>query len=432
MFIQLFSKYLVEKNVITDDQRREIISKQFTTRAKMGTIAVAEKLLTEEQADELNQLQMQMDKRFGDLAVEKGYLTDDDITKILKKQGNPYILFVQLIDDVAGISNSDVEKYLKDYQTSHGFTDHEIETLKIDDIDSLLTIIAPASNSYVTDVVGLVLRNLTRFVSADFYVGKIKRVESYEYAKLAGQTVAGDHTLEVAFLEQPGQKGLDKLASLFSKEEYEPDSDHIYDTVGEFTNCINGLYATLLSDQDEEVDMLPPVAYKNDKITGKGYVLPITLAEEDLELFVAFDSDVKLGDAPLQLDIVKNAGVTPKADGKETVLIVDDSRMSRMVLRNILEEMGYQIIGEAVDGEEGVHEYKRLSPDIVTLDVTMPKLDGIEALKQIMDYKPDATAIMITAAGQQKRIIEALKIGAKKFVTKPFDKTDIVKNFEGL
>lgn len=428
MFIQLFSKYLVEQNVITDGQRREILSKQFTTRPKMGTIAVAEKLITEAQAEELNQLQMQMDKRFGDLAVEKGYLTEDDITKILKKQGSPYILFVQLINDIANVSNADVEKYLKEYQISQGFTDHEMETLKIDDIDSLLTIIAPASNSYITDVVGLVLRNLTRFVTADFYVGKIRRVDSYTYEKLAGQVVKGDHSLEVAFLEQAGQQGLETLGKLFSKEDEFTDDDQVYDSVGEFTNCINGLYATLLSDQEEEIDMLPPVAYHNDAIQGTGYLLPVTIAEEDMELFIAFDTRCKLGSNPLNLSI-KKADTVAKQDGKKTVLVVDDSRMSRSILRNVLEEIGYQVIGEAVDGEEAVEQYKALKPDIVTLDVTMPKMDGIEALRQIMEYDKEASAIMITAAGQQKRIIEALKLGAKKFITKPFDKADIVKNF---
>lgn len=429
MFIQLFSKYLVEQNIITIEQRKEILSKQFTTRPKMGTIAVAEKLLTVEQAEELNQLQMQMDKRFGDLAVENGYLTENDISAIIKKQGSSYILFVQLVDEVAGIANADVEKYLKDYQAAHGFTDHEMETLKIDDIDSLLTIIAPASNSYITDVVGLVLRNLTRFVSADFYIGKIKRVNTYSYAKLAGQLVKGDHSLEVAFLEQEGQNGMETLGKLFAKSDFLQDEDQVFDSVGEFVNCINGLYATLLSNQEEDVDMLPPTYYKNGSIEGTGYIIPIVLMEEELELFVAFDSECKLGDNPISLKIEKNTAVTQMAESKATVLIVDDSKMSRTVLRNMLEEIGYQVIGEAVDGEEGVEEYKRLAPDIVTLDVTMPKMDGIEALRQIIEFDPQANAIMITAAGQQKRIIEALKVGAKKFITKPYDKSDIIKNF---
>ncbi len=99
---------------------------------------------------------------------------------------------------------------------------------------------------------------------------------------------------------------------------------------------------------------------------------------------------------------------------KTTVLIVDDSGMSRMMLRDILEEAGYCIVAEASDGFEGELAYKQYEPDIVTLDITMPNMDGIECLERIMDYNPDAKVIMITAAGQQNKVIKALKIGAKK------------------
>ena len=142
MFAQLFSKYLVDQNVITDVQREDILEKMSSTRAKMGTIAVAEKMLTEEQADELNQLQTQVDKRFGDLAVEKGYLTDDDIATLLKKQGSPYILFIQLAEELANIPLSEVETHLAQFQKVQGWSDEEMEALKKDDIDYLLPVIA--------------------------------------------------------------------------------------------------------------------------------------------------------------------------------------------------------------------------------------------------------------------------------------------------
>lgn len=108
------------------------------------------------------------------------------------------------------------------------------------------------------------------------------------------------------------------------------------------------------------------------------------------------------------------------------ILIVDDSRTSRKILRGILEEAGHSIIGEASDGQEGVNKYKELKPDIVTLDITMPVMDGLTALKEIVQENPDAKVIMITAAGQQHKMIDAIKIGASEFVTKPFEKDEIV------
>ena len=112
------------------------------------------------------------------------------------------------------------------------------------------------------------------------------------------------------------------------------------------------------------------------------------------------------------------------------MLIVDDSMLIRRMLRALLEDNGYAVVGEAADGEEAVEEYKRLKPDIVTLDITMPRLDGVGALAQIMEY--DAKALMITAAGQKQKVVEALKLGAKAFIMKPFDKEDVLKNFDKL
>lgn len=108
------------------------------------------------------------------------------------------------------------------------------------------------------------------------------------------------------------------------------------------------------------------------------------------------------------------------------ILIVDDSRTSRKMLRRILEEAEHTIIGEAVNGEDGYLKYKELNPDVVTLDITMPKMDGLEALQLIKKYDEKATAIMITAAGQKEKMILAIKNGAADFISKPYEPSDVV------
>ncbi|MCI5958924.1 MAG: response regulator [Lachnospiraceae bacterium] len=108
------------------------------------------------------------------------------------------------------------------------------------------------------------------------------------------------------------------------------------------------------------------------------------------------------------------------------VLIVDDSRTSRKILRGILEESGHEVIDEAVDGQDGVKKFQSLKPDIVTMDITMPVLDGMEALKMIKALNPDTKVIMVTAAGQKGKIIDCIKLGANEFLTKPFDKEEII------
>ena len=108
------------------------------------------------------------------------------------------------------------------------------------------------------------------------------------------------------------------------------------------------------------------------------------------------------------------------------ILIVDDSRTSRKMLRRILEEAEHTIIGEAVNGEDGYLKYKELNPDVVTLDITMPKMDGLEALQLIRKYDENAIAIMITAAGQKEKMIDAIKKGAADFISKPYEPNDVV------
>lgn len=109
------------------------------------------------------------------------------------------------------------------------------------------------------------------------------------------------------------------------------------------------------------------------------------------------------------------------------ILIIDDSRTSRKILRGMLEEAGHEIVDEGVDGKDGFEKYKQYKPDLVTLDITMPVMDGLESLKCIKEFDKDAKVIMVTAAGQQSKMVEAIKLGASEFVTKPFEKDNILK-----
>lgn len=109
------------------------------------------------------------------------------------------------------------------------------------------------------------------------------------------------------------------------------------------------------------------------------------------------------------------------------ILIVDDSKTSRKILRGILEEAGHAIVGEGVNGEEAFLKYKELKPDIVTLDITMPKMDGLEALQILKKEDENARVIMITALGQKEKMIQAVKFGATEFITKPFEDEDVLK-----
>lgn len=108
-----------------------------------------------------------------------------------------------------------------------------------------------------------------------------------------------------------------------------------------------------------------------------------------------------------------------------TVLIVDDSKTSRKMLGDVLKDMGLEVVGEAVNGEEGFLKYKELKPDIVTMDITMPVMSGLESLLLIKHENADAKVVMITAAGQKNNLMAAVKAGAEEFLTKPLEESEI-------
>lgn len=111
----------------------------------------------------------------------------------------------------------------------------------------------------------------------------------------------------------------------------------------------------------------------------------------------------------------------------ERILVVDDAAFMRMMLKDILKKNGYEVVGEGADGAEAVSKFDELRPDLVTLDITMPEMDGIEALKKIKTIDPSAKVIMCSAMGQQAMVIDAIQAGAKDFIVKPFQADRVIE-----
>lgn len=109
------------------------------------------------------------------------------------------------------------------------------------------------------------------------------------------------------------------------------------------------------------------------------------------------------------------------------VLIVDDAAFMRMSIRTMLVKNGYEIVGEASNGLEAIDKYKTLRPDLVTMDITMPGMTGLDALKEIMQFDSNAKVVMFSAMGQEIMIREAIMLGAKSFIVKPFTENHVIK-----
>ena len=109
------------------------------------------------------------------------------------------------------------------------------------------------------------------------------------------------------------------------------------------------------------------------------------------------------------------------------VLVVDDAAFMRLAIRKVLEKNSMEVVSEAENGLVSIAKFKEFSPDIVTMDITMPDMTGIEALKQIREFDPGAKVIMISAMGQESMVKEAIISGAKSFIVKPFKEEHIIE-----
>lgn len=275
MFSQFFGHYLLENQKITAEQFSSCMNYIKANRVKLGLIAENEGLLTRAQANELNYLQMQSDKRFGDLAVEKGYLTDADVTYLLGRQGNPYLIFIQALEEGNVLTREEIDAALVAFQSDLTLSDEELKAIQDGDIEGLLPAFMDVEDSRYLSLVGLTLRNIVRFITSYIRIEKGSFVSSLNASYIALQRTIGDYDGFLGFCCD--DDGILTLADGYAKEKFDVVDEDALDSVCEFTNCVNGLYATELSYQNISIDMQPPEFLFDSTIDGEGefYVLPL-------------------------------------------------------------------------------------------------------------------------------------------------------------
>jgi two-component system chemotaxis response regulator CheY len=117
-------------------------------------------------------------------------------------------------------------------------------------------------------------------------------------------------------------------------------------------------------------------------------------------------------------------------DDMARILVVDDAAFMRRMVSDVLTSGGHEVVGEAADGNEAVERYQELRPDVMTLDITMPEKDGLTALRELIAIDPGATVVMCSALGQESKVLEAVKAGAKDFIAKPFEPQRVLTAIE--
>lgn len=286
MFSQFFGNYLLNKGAITEDQFSSCMEYMRANRVKLGLVAESEGLITRAQADELNRLQMQTDQRFGDLAVEKGYLTDTDISHLLQLQGSPYLIFVQALEENDILTRDKCLEFISQFQKDTGLTKTALEAIKCGDFDRLLPSFIDADEEGYLPIISLALRNIVRFVSPYIRIETAEKVTGYSARYIAYQKTTGAYEGFLGF--GSNDDAILTIADGYAGEYFEkPDMDAL-DSVGEFTNCINGLNATELSYQEVQIDMLPPEFLFDSGIQDADgfYILPIYITGKKVDMIV--------------------------------------------------------------------------------------------------------------------------------------------------
>lgn len=286
MFSQFFGNYLLENQKITAEQYSSCMKYIMANRVKLGLIAESEGLLSRTQATELNHLQMQSDKRFGDLAIEKGYLTESDVTYLLGRQGNPYLIFIQSLEENNFLSREEIDNCLAAFQEDNGFSNAVMKAIQDGNIEQMLPAFVDAEDPRYLALIGLALRNIVRFVSSYIRIGKGAFVSRHSACYAAYQHTKGAYDGFLGFCCD--NDDILAIAEGYAKETFGKVNEDALDSVCEFTNCVNGLFATELSYQGVTIDMLPPEIRFNATIENEGdfYLLPVYVDGRRSDLIV--------------------------------------------------------------------------------------------------------------------------------------------------
>lgn len=278
MVEHILGNYLIKTDKLTAKQLDNVIDKMDSVRVKLGLIAVAEGLMTFAQANEVNALQAVMDKRFGDIAVEKGYLTDEQVGNLLKMQGNTYLTFTQVLVDENYVGLNEVENILEDYRLHNNFTNSDMEALKSDDTDRIVSVMLPKEACIYEDIIGTVSRAMVRLIDRHAYIEKACLQQPPCNGPMALQRIKGDSAEYVDYLLE-GDGALLTASARFGQCEFEAMDEDALDAAGELLNCVNGLFASSESRNGTYLE-LDPQEYATEGIqiaTDKACVLPIVV-----------------------------------------------------------------------------------------------------------------------------------------------------------
>lgn len=275
MLNRLFGNYLVEKQLLTQNQLDDLLPVKKDFKAEVETIAVINKVITSAAAQEILERIDKSNERFGETAIEDGYLTDEKLDQILTYQSNTFMKFIQVLINANLISLDQINPALDDFQQLGGYSDAQISALIHDDLEQCINIFVPLKSEQLKEFVLTLVQTIRRLIDCDAYLDKAYTAHSLQLDRYACQTIVGDMHIRVYI--SAADNGLLAIANYFTGDTYEAVDEDALDNVGEFINCVNGLFATNLSYDDVSVDMNSPEYSLDGPFISneKLYVIPI-------------------------------------------------------------------------------------------------------------------------------------------------------------
>ena len=292
MFDHIFGNYLVDNGQLSKEQLENVIRREGELKVSTEAAARKARLLTDEQIKEIRTQQALQDDPLLVIALEKGFLSEHQVELIKKQKNNLYMAFIQAVLDLGYMEFDDLDNALIKYQKELHLKDEQMDDLVSGDPDRMVKFFLPGGQEINSRLSAIAVRTMLRIINDSAYVSKAFITDEIKVDNAAIQKMTGKYNITTGFAGRG--ESLLAIANPFAEEEFKEVDEDALDAVAEFTNCINGLFATELSEENIELDMLPPDYYDHPVvIKGKQFcVFPMTIGENEFDMILSVGSDL--------------------------------------------------------------------------------------------------------------------------------------------
>lgn len=255
MLNRLFGNYLVDKKCITQEQLEQLLPVPQNVTAKIETIILVRKILLPTQVQTMLESMGNSDD-FGEMIVKEGLISDDRLEQLTSFQTNSFMKFMQLLVNEDYIRLEQLNQIISSFETEYEYTDAQMNSLMLNDLEEIIRIFVPLKNRHLHELTVTLIQTLKRLIDKEVYLDKAYTSNAVQLDSYASQAVSGDINFKL-YISGSGEQLLG-IANYFTGDKYETVNEDALDNVGEFINCVNGLFATNLSYGGVVVDMSSP------------------------------------------------------------------------------------------------------------------------------------------------------------------------------